>query len=140
MVAALLTLAGCESGGETVGPRGGTVVSADGRFSVEVRPGALEDEVEIAIEEVGCDSMGAPALGPCYEVGPTGVGFLFPAKITFELEGDTHDGIDADELVLIAAHGDEWAVLADRHLDLEDGTISGSSAYLSAFAVAQKHH
>src|SRR5215210_4399186 len=107
-VAALLALASCESGDNAVGPRGGLVVSEDGRFSVEVRPGALEDDVEIAIEKVGCGSMHVDAVGPCYEVTPAGVGFLFPATVTFELDGPMHDGVPADDLALIVAHGQEW--------------------------------
>ena len=133
-----LALSGCESGGDTVGPRGGTIVSEDGRFSVEVRPGALEEDVEIAIAEVECSSMHVDAVGPCYEVSPAGVGFLFPATVTFELDaGEMHDGVPVDDLALIVARGPEWTVLADRVIDLEDGTISASAVYLSSFAVAQ---
>lgn len=137
VVLTLLALSGCESGGDTIGPRGGTIVSEDGRFSVEIRPGALEDDLEIAIAEVECTSMHVDAVGPCYEVSPAGVGFLFPATVTFELDGEMHDGVPVDDLALLVARGPEWTVLADRHLDVEDGTISASAVYLSSFAVAQ---
>ncbi len=130
-----IALSGCESGGDTVGPRGGTIVSDDGRFSVEIRPGALEDDVAITIAEAECGSM----VGPCYEVSPAGVGFLFPAKVTFELEGEMHDGVPVDDLALIVSRGTEWTVLADRVIDHEDGTLSGSAVYLSSFAVAEMH-
>lgn len=140
VVALLSSLAGCESGaGDSVGPRGGTVVSADGRFSVEIRPGALEDDVEIAIEEVACGAMGVDALGPCYEVTPAGVGFLSPAKVTFELDldGEMQNGVPARDLALIVAHGQEWNVLADRVIDLDDATLSASAIYLSSFAIVR---
>ena len=137
IVLAALAVAGCESSGDSVGPRGGTIVSEDGRFSLEIRPGALESDVDIQIHDVGCGSMGVDVVGPCYRVTPSGMGFLLPATVTFELEGDTHDGVPADELALIVAHGQEWAVLADRSLDVEDGTISASAVYLSSFAVVQ---
>ena len=78
------------------------------------------------------------AVGPCYEVSPAGVGFLFPATVTFELDaGEMHDGVPVGDLALIVARGPEWTVLADRVIDLEDGTISASAVYLSSFAVAQ---
>ena len=137
VLAVLALVAGCESSGDSVGPRGGTIVSEDGRFSLEIRPGALEQDVDIAIHEVGCGSMGVDAVGPCYRVTPAGMGFLYPATVTFELEGDSHDGVPADDLGLIIAHGKEWTVLADRVIDVEDGTISASAVYLSSFAVAQ---
>ena len=64
VLAVLALVAGCESSGDSVGPRGGTIVSEDGRFSLEIRPGALEQDVDIAIHEVGCGSMGVDAVGP----------------------------------------------------------------------------
>src|SRR5689334_18354790 len=55
---AIACATGCATqGGETVGTRGGTVISDDGRFSVEIRPGALEEDVDITIEEVDCAQM-----------------------------------------------------------------------------------
>lgn len=136
VLATLALVAGCESSGDSVGPRGGTIVSEDGRFSLEIRPGALEDDVDIAIHEVGCGSMGVDAVGPCYRVTPAGTGFLLPATVSFELDGETHDGVPAHELALIVAHGNDWTVLADRDLDIEDGRLTASAVYLSSFAVA----
>ncbi|NIP31116.1 MAG: hypothetical protein GTO02_15420, partial [Candidatus Dadabacteria bacterium] len=33
-----------------IGPDGGTIVTSDGRFTLEIPPGALEEEVEISLE------------------------------------------------------------------------------------------
>ncbi len=124
----------CQSAdGETVGPRGGMVVSDDGRLSLEVRPGALEDEVDITIEEIDCGAMEIAAVGPCYEVGPRGTAFLFPAKLTYEL--DDADLDDADDLAFSVQREETWKLLADRVVDLEDGTLTGSAIYLSSFAI-----
>jgi len=135
-VIALLALGACEQGSDSVGPRGGTIVSEDGRFSLDIAPGALESDVDIRIEEIPCRGMDVDAVGPCYQVTPKGMGFLLPARVTFELDGSMHDGVPAEELALIVAHGSEWTVMADRSVDLEDGTISASAVYLSSFAVA----
>lgn len=127
--------AGCDLDGQVVGPRGGTVVSEDGRFSIEIAPGALEREVEITISAVGCGAMAAVAMAPCYDVGPRGTSFLFPAKITFELEDAQLERVGADRLALSGRRDLDWSLLADRTIDVEDGTLSASAAYLSSFAL-----
>lgn len=126
---------GCHIEGEIVGARGGTIVSEDGRFSVEIAAGALDHDVEITIETVPCGAMKGVAIGSCYEVGPRGTAFSFPAKVTFELDDDQIAGISADELALSGQKDDDWSLLADRTVDVEDGTISASATYLSSFAV-----
>lgn len=131
---AIACATGCDAGdGETIGPRGGTVVSDDGRFSLEIRPGALEDDVDITIDEVDCEAMSVTAVGPCYEVGPRGTGFLFPAKVTYELDDADLDG--ADSLAFKVQKADDWKLLADRVVDRDDGTLTSSAVYLSAFAI-----
>ena len=134
---AFAALTACEQGGgDELGPRGGTVVSEDGRLSVEIRPGALDEDISIAMHEVPCASMDIDALG-CYQVSPKGVGFSFPARVTFELDDATLDGGPADELAILVAHGHDWNMLADRAIDVDNGTLSGSAVYLSSFAVAR---
>jgi hypothetical protein len=128
-------VAGCDLAGQTVGPRGGTVVSEDGRFSVEIAPGALEEMVEITIEERACAAIDVDAIGPCYEVGPRGTAFLFPARVVVELDGGDIAGATGERLALSTERDAKWRLLADRDFDLEDGTLSASAAYLSSFAV-----
>lgn len=135
LIAAVVLASGCQLEGEIVGPRGGTIVSEDGRFSVEIAPGALDRDVEITIETAPCGAMKGVAIGDCYEVGPRGTSFSFPAKVTFELDDDQIAGIRADELALSSQRNDDWSLLADRSVDVEDGTICASAMYLSSFAV-----
>lgn len=132
---ASVLVTGCDLTGEMVGPRGGTVISEDGRFSIEIASGALEEMVEITIEQRECASMHIDAVGPCYEVGPRGTSFLFPARVVVELDGGDIAGISADRLALSSQRDAKWGLLADRNFDFEDGTLSASAAYLSAFAV-----
>ncbi|MBL8946376.1 MAG: hypothetical protein JNK45_24635 [Myxococcales bacterium] len=134
---------GCDLAGETMGPRGGTVVSEDGRFSLEIAPGALDHDVEVTIATVACGAMDQTALGSCYEVGPRGTAFLFPARVTFELDADGVAGVTVDHLALSGRREHGWDLLADRAVDLEDGTVSASALYLSSFAlvsVEDAHH
>ena len=131
---AIACATGCATqGGETVGTRGGTVISDDGRFSVEIRPGALEEDVDITIEEVDCAQMSVAAVGPCYEVGPRGTAFLFPAKVTYELDDADLEG--ADSLAFKVQKNEAWKLLADRVVAVDDGTLTASAVYLSSFAI-----
>ncbi|MBC8073513.1 MAG: hypothetical protein IAG13_34650 [Deltaproteobacteria bacterium] len=133
-ILAIVAATGCQEAGETIGPRGGTVVSDDGRFSLEIAPGALEHDVDITITAADCDAMGVTAVGPCYTVGPRGTGFLFPAKVTYELDGEL-ELAELDELAVSTRREHNWKLLADRVVDVEDGTLTASAVYLSSFAI-----
>jgi hypothetical protein len=131
---ALFVLGGCETAPDaTIGPRGGSVVSDDGRFSLEIPAGALDTEVPVRITAVQCEP--ANALGPCYDVSPRGVGFHLPAIVTYELGGMQLGTIDAIRLNVIAERDDGWNVLADQEVDLEDEILSASAMYLSSYAI-----
>ncbi|MFO0632435.1 MAG: hypothetical protein U0168_06260 [Nannocystaceae bacterium] len=127
---------GCQQvDGETVGPRGGTVVSQDGRLSLEIDPGALAHEVDITITPADCATMDVDAAGPCYHVGPVGTAFLLPALLTVELEPGDVESAGEDDLALSALREHDWRVLADRTYDREHGMVAASATYLSSFAV-----
>ena len=136
LATALLAFAavGCDAGdGETIGPRGGVVVSDDGLFSLEIPEGALETEVEITIEQVECDR--ADALANCYEVGPVGLPLLFPAEVVYEVDEQMLQTFEGHELAVMSEKADDWNYLADRDVDTEEVTVSASAVYLSSFAL-----
>lgn len=122
--------AGCDTTGETIGPRGGTLISEDGRFSVDIPEGALASEVELSIEEVDCEL--GEAIGSCYAVFPTGTTFLYPVEVAYEL-GD----MDVNEdIAVVAEASDGWRVLPDRGVDLDDAVVYASAMYLSEYGLA----
>jgi hypothetical protein len=121
---------GCDTTGETIGPRGGTLISEDGRFSVDIPEGALASEVELSIEEVDCEL--GEAIGSCYAVFPTGTTFLYPVEVAYEL-GD----MDVNEdIAVVAEASDGWRVLPDRGVDLDDAVVYASAMYLSEYGLA----
>jgi hypothetical protein len=135
MLAAAVLVTGCsEDAGTTVGPRGGVVVSDDGHFTLEIPAGALDQEVDITIEEVDCDQPGG-ALGPCYEVGPVGMPLLFPGTIVYELDHELLEGLLPEELTLLIEREEDWKPLADRRVDMTDAEVTASAVYLSSYAV-----
>ncbi|MGH1342178.1 MAG: hypothetical protein ACRBN8_11530 [Nannocystales bacterium] len=132
MGAALATLAvGCDGAGETIGPRGGSLASDDGRFSLEIPAGALDSDVELSIEEVECEL--STTIGSCYAVLPLGTTFLLPVEVAFEVA----DMNVTEDVGVVAQAADGWRVLADRDVDLDDAVVYGSAMYLSEYGLAE---
>lgn len=145
------TASGCdesEDGTATIGPRGGTVTSPDGRVTLEIPQGALDHETVITIGEVDHGPNGT--LGFAYEIEPRLTTLHAPATLTFSLEaGDEKaDGdrafnlADADmtveDVLLVAEKADGWDALADRDANEDALTISGSVLFLSTYAVVPR--
>lgn len=133
-LATLLAVTGCEQvEGETIGPRGGVVLSDDGQFSVEIPAGALDEEIEVTLHAVDCGAQ--DALAGCYEVGPVGLPLRRPAQVVYEVDAQMMETFGPDELAVVVENEDAWDVLADRRVDLDDITVSASAVYLSSFAL-----
>lgn len=65
-------------GPAVVGPEGGVVRSEDGRLTMAVPRGALTSDVQITIGRT--DASG----DLCYELGPGGLDFRVPVKVTYQ--------------------------------------------------------
>ena len=130
-LAAIAMLTGCDGQDtETVGPRGGVVTSPDGRVTLEIPAGALDQEIAITIDEVDDGPDGA--VGPTYEILPRGTTFSEPATLVY----DVSEGMDvpADEVVVVAEAADGWNELADFDADMEAQVLYASVLYLSTYA------
>jgi hypothetical protein len=131
LAAAAMLLPACEQESDNmIGPRGGEVVSEDGRVSISIPAGALDHTVEIEIQE----TLVAPGnmLGNSYLVGPTGTSFAIPATVTYELEPDQ---MGAEGLAWSSQRDGEWFPMPDCDVNHEDMTLTASALYLSQFAV-----
>lgn len=83
-------------GGATIGAAGGVVVSADGRLTLTIPPGALSADVAIRVtavtnEEVP-EALRVPTSGPDYRLEPDGTTFAQPVKVEVRTTGLTADG------------------------------------------------
>lgn len=132
-LAAVVLTTGCSQEGTAVGPRGGVVVSDDGRFTLEIPEGALDQEVDITIDEVECEQP--TAIGTCYEVGPVGLPLLFPGTIVYEIDSEELEGFVPEELTVLTVREDDWKPLADHRFDMADAEVTASAVYLSSYAV-----
>lgn len=132
----LVLFTGCDSASEdAIGPEGGVVVSRDGRFTLDIPEGALDEAVDITIEEV--EDLPEDALGPAYRVLPLGTVFNAPVHVLYAYEATGMD-VDPDEISLVVERGHhDWSVLADRHVFEDEGIVSASALYLSTFCVIE---
>jgi hypothetical protein len=109
------------------------VVSEDGRFTLEIPEGALDQEVDITIDEVECEQP--TAIGTCWEVGPIGLPLLFPGTIVYEIDPEELDGLSPEELTVLTEREQDWKPLADHRIDMADAEVTASAVYLSSYAV-----
>lgn len=118
-----------------VGAGGGTVAS-DG-VSIEVPPGALAVDVELAIAAaaVPAEIAGVTAVGATVEIGPAGTTFQTPATVTVPVQaGAVPDGADMDDVRLYVADSASGPFVAlDSTVDAAGGRVSAAVAHLSVF-------
>lgn len=136
-LALLVAVAACDDGSTIVGPEGGVVTSYDGRVSLYIPEGALEEEVAIFIDEI--DEGPEGAVGPTYEITPRLTFLTAPADIVYDF------GLEAEERQLpladmsnariVGEGATGWAPLPDHEVDLEEGTATASVLYFSSYSI-----
>ncbi len=119
----------CGLGSDAViGPEGGIVLSEDGRLSLEVPEGALDEPTEVSIVAVPCEAEG---LADCYAVGPSVVQFSLPVTVVYEAaELSTMDGV-----ALIYKGSSGWMRMPDAQVDHEDEIVMGTIMVASSISV-----
>jgi hypothetical protein len=125
---------GCDLVGsvEGVGREGGVVVSDDGRLSLEIPAGALDESVEITITAVAGPEGAASSL---YVMQPMGLVFDRPVVVTFDYDAETLGDAEAGDLTIVAQREADWAYLGDQRVDEGDETLSARLIALSAVTV-----
>lgn len=132
-------LAGCDGGvGTPIGAEGGVVVSDDGRLTVEIPAGALQQTIDVSIHPVD-EGPRSTVAHRAYAIEPLGTALVRPARVEYDwtVESDALAAAEAPlgDPALVIERGAIWQVLADRDLDLEGGTVAGSAHYLGIVAV-----
>jgi hypothetical protein len=115
-----------------IGRDGGVVVSDDGRMTLEIPAGALEQSVEITIEAVSGPDGSASDL---YVMEPMGLVFDRPVVVTFDFDAETVGEAEVEDLTLVAQREADWAYLGDQLVDDEVQTLSAKLLALSAVTI-----
>lgn len=122
-----------------IGPEGGTLTSADGVLTVDIPPGAVEQEFTLTIDEA-FDAPGG-SLGQVYDVGPDGQQFADPGvTITYDLSRlDTAFEItDALQLASLDPAGDGgWVPLMGSMLDRASLSVTGTTTHFTLFGLVE---
>lgn len=118
--------------GDGVGPEGGVVVSEDGRMTLDIPAGALEESVDITIEVVPGPAGSASDL---YVLEPMGLTFDAPVFVEFDYDDETLAGRDAQDLALMAQREADWAFLGDVLVEEDVQVVSASLMALSPITV-----
>ena len=138
------TLAACEqTQGTEVGPAGGVVVSEDGRLTVEIPAGALDETVDISIHAVADGPDGDDTAIRAYAIEPLGTALVLPAHVEYDWTVEAAaDALTQDAEVvdpaLVIEHGPQWRALADRTVDHDAGYVSGTANYLGVVAIVEE--
>lgn len=93
------TARGAANGGSssgTIGPGGGSVSSADGRFTVTYPAGALPSPITFTVQPITNLAWGG--LGKAYEIGADAQAFAVPATLTFAPTQDDTSGVSISGL------------------------------------------
>jgi hypothetical protein len=120
----------------TVGAAGGTLATADGRFTLLVPPGALSSDTGITIQPITNTAWGG--VGDGYRLSPDGLTFALPVGLEFALTAEDLDGsapVFAD-VALQDAQG-YWYILKDRTYDAATSTLTVSTPHFSDYSLIE---
>lgn len=121
-------------GTATVGPEGGAVLSADGRFEVSVPPGALAAATELTVTPLQNYAIGG--VGASYRIGPEGVALQAPVLLIFHYDGQDLAGTAASTFQI--AYQDAsgmWRRMTSPSVDEAQRTVAISSPHFSDWSL-----
>ncbi|MDI7268640.1 MAG: NosD domain-containing protein, partial [Myxococcota bacterium] len=112
--------------------RGGTV--SLGRVTLEIPEGALDGPTTITVRQL--DHPAWAAVGPAYELGPDGLAFRRPARLSVSYDGiEMPPGTDPGSLRLSVLDRDRWVALADQQNDSDALRVSGTLEHFSIYGL-----
>jgi len=116
----------------TLGPKGGTVKSANGKAELVIPPGALGKPVTFSL----VPSSGAPAgaLGPAYDIGPASVKLLKPCLVRLPYDKAKLGGALEWSVKLGRASGGKWQPRLSSMVDPVSDRSSALTPGLGTFA------
>jgi hypothetical protein len=120
---------------KTISANGGVITNEDGRVSVKIPPGALEEDATISIEPI--TSTLPYTAGPgAFRLLPEGLHFKKPVTITFSYNDSIVRGSSPDVLHIAYQDGSGvWKAVRALQLDKLNKTVSVQSTHFSDWAV-----
>ena len=126
----------CVSGsGTLIGALGGTVAGSGGKVTLRVPPGSLKAPVSIVI--LPLEAWPDGALGPVFQIVPSGIKFAVSATLTYAFAVDEIGDTLTADLRLAQAEGAAWIALPTT-LDASERTLSAPLSHLSIYGVVNR--
>ncbi len=119
-----------------IGPSGGELRSEDGRLTVNIPAGALDNTVTVGIEPIR--NHCPLGLGTGYRLTPEGVTFAKPVKLTFGYDNTMLKGSAAEFLWITTQKADgTWAGDLRSEPDAGTRTVSTETTHFSDWALGK---
>lgn len=120
-----------------IGAAGGSISAVGGQVQLEIPAGAVSSDVGITLQptDVAPPSGGFVVAGAIYEIGPHGLIFDEPVRLTIAYdEANLPPDREEHELKLLHNVDGKWEVASGSSVDPEANTVSGLVTSFSPFA------
>lgn len=125
------------TGEAQLGPMGGQLVSADGKASVSVPPGALSLPADFAITPVAEPPGTATLVSGVYDFAPDGASFAVPLTLCLAVDETKIAGMDAC-LLYYSSEAASWACVEGPLYTAGPGLRCGLTTHFTPFAVGKR--
>lgn len=119
---------------KSIGPAGGSIVSPDGRITVDVPPNAVPGPVNFSIQPI--TNLAHGGLGNAYRLEPSEQQFATPIKVSFKF--DAQDLKDIIPEALAVAYQDKtgvWQAFKTINIDQATRTLNVSTTHFTDWSV-----
>jgi formylglycine-generating enzyme required for sulfatase activity len=120
---------------ESIGSQGGMLRSADGKATLEIPMGAVDKDIEFSIGTAVNVPKGIVGVG--YDIGPTGIVFNQPAKLTISYDASALGGADEAQLSISVEKGGAWDRISSSTVDQASDKVSAQLKHLSVYGVVR---
>lgn len=119
---------------QTIGSAGGVIESADGTVRVEVPAGALATEQTLSIQPIANHAHGK--VGGAFRLGPEGVTFASPVRLTFYFEPEQIAGT-SQKLLRVASQNRDgfWELHEDLSVDADERSVTVETHHFSDWSL-----
>lgn len=120
----------------SIGPDGGTLLSADGNLKITVPPGALSSSTVVSIQPIS--NEGPLGVGVGYRLQPEGITFSKPVSLEFHYQEQMLEGIPEDFLWVITQAADgSWNAMLKSEIDTDAKVVSVETTHFSDWALGK---
>jgi trimeric autotransporter adhesin len=119
----------------SVGPSGGTVgaISNGSGLLLTIPAGALTQTLNITVTPIAAPAAGA--VGPVYDIEPSGTQFASPVTVTLPYTAAELGGLAPTGFAVSTLVSGAWQTVSPPAVDSNAGTISGTTTHLSPYTL-----